>query len=172
EASGQRNRALRETHVTNVLLVVDVGAAVTWRPLRDFSQCAVLERCDKAGSDCPQSIVSLPCPRISQPLLASENGSGQPLVHGALRGRSQLPSSLLLTQERFSEQRRYEFIEKQEQLRPRTDRTSGFAVEWHDGFRRHLPAHGHVGQAGIQRGDSFFAARRNKRKLNERYKLV
>src|SRR5262249_7565875 len=68
---------------------------------------SVLERCDMAGCECPQSIVSLPCPRNSQPLHASGNASRQPLVHGALRGRSQLPSSLSLTQERFSKQRRY-----------------------------------------------------------------
>jgi hypothetical protein len=91
-------------------LVVEERAAVASPPLRDFH--TALERCDKAGRDRPQSIVSLPCPRISQPLRASGNASRQPLVHGALRGRSQLPALLLLTEERFSEQRRYEFIEK------------------------------------------------------------
>ena len=76
-------------------------------------------------------------------------------------------SYFLPTQERLTEERRYQIIEKQKELRPPTNTTSRFGVQGDNGFRRDLPSDGHIRQSRVHRRRSLLPL-----ELNERHKLV
>src|SRR5262249_60066363 len=54
-----------------------------------------------------------------------------------------------ITQERLSKQRRYEVVKKQKQLCSAANRSSGFAVQRHDGLCRDLPSHCDIREPAI-----------------------
>jgi hypothetical protein len=63
----------------------------------------------------------------------------------------------LSAQKRFSEQGWHKIIEKQKQLRPATNTTTGLAVERDNGFRCDLPSDGHIGQSRVHRGGGLLS---------------